>query len=219
MTPRTILEDPRQWERVGGRELQFFATDAEVRGWLTQHLLPQYAPYHLVGSDLVEEGGIYVEDPFQCEADELLPCMYAARSKRYNFRCWSEVLTPWLQLRRGQPIGAICSLSGLVLLQHGLANQGRRDVSRIAIADKARHIPTGEVVQHTGYLEVYQTLRREIKKSLRYACVWLFPNGTEVEDDRLGCWTEGAAREYGVGVPFLARPGRRLEPKGTARRR
>jgi hypothetical protein len=217
MRSEAIINDVTQWARVGGRELQFLATDAEVLEWLTQGLPSQYAPYHLVGSDLVEDGPVYVEHPFRCEVSALLECMHAVSPNRYIFRLWSEVLTPGLRLRRGEPIGAMCSLNGLVGLQHGFLHHGRRDISRISITDKVRHLETGAVLEHEGYFDIYKTLRREVKKSLHYANVWCFDDGSEREDDRHGCWTEGAVEEYEAGVPFVSRPGRRLEGKAASR--
>jgi hypothetical protein len=136
MKSTAIIEDVTRWDRVGGRELQFFATDAEVVIWLTKHLPGQCAPYHLVGSDVVPDGAVYVQQPYQCEINELVECASAASPRRYSFWIWSEALTPGLRLRRGQQVDSVCSFNGLVLLQHGFLHHGRRDVSRISIADK-----------------------------------------------------------------------------------
>jgi hypothetical protein len=218
MKAEAVIADVTKWDRVGGRELQFFATDAEVERWLTQELPEQYSPYHLVGSDLVEDGPIYVQRPFQCEFGEMLECRHGSGLERHNFWIWSELLTPSLPLRQGDPIVALCSYSGLVLLQHGFVHHGRRDVSRISMVDKVRHLETGEVLQHEGYFDIYKTLRKKIKKALCYATIWSFADGSERESDRGALWTEGTVQEYEAGVPFVARPGRRLE-KATAKSR
>jgi hypothetical protein len=215
----TTILDPEDWDRLGGREFQFFATDAEVRDWLVQALPTKYAPYRLLGADVVSDGERYVQQPFRCEIEELPSCIRRSPPLRTNFWLWSEGLTPRLELHRGERVDAVCGLNGLVLLQQGGMRRERRDVSRIAILDKVGHRLTGEIVQHTGYLEVFQALRKRIKKAVCYTTVWLYPNGMEFEDDRLGPWTEGAVREHEAGVLFVARPGRPLPKKGAAPKR
>ena len=68
--------DTEAWERVGrGKGLQFFATDEEMQGWVADCPPERYRPYYLVGSDLVREGGSYVQRPFRYPSDELILCL------------------------------------------------------------------------------------------------------------------------------------------------
>jgi hypothetical protein len=211
--------DPEHWSRVGGREFQFFATDEEIRDWLLTALPENFAPYHLVGADVVAEGGRYVREPFRCELEQLPSYIRRSPPLRDMFDIWSEVLTPGLELRRGQRIEAVYSLNGLVGVQQGMMRRERRDVSRITVVAKVQHLATGKIVEHPGYPEVFESLRRAIKKAVCYTTIWIYPDGRELADDRLAPWTEGAVREYEAGVLFVARPGSRLEKRTTARKR
>src|SRR6266568_5600867 len=103
----TNICDPEHWNRVGGREFQFFATDTEIRGWLLQGLPEKYAPYHLVGADIEAEGAINVRRPFLCELSELPSCIRRSPPRRWIFWIWSEVLTPGMDLGRGDRVSAI----------------------------------------------------------------------------------------------------------------
>src|SRR5581483_7187128 len=59
---------------AGGRELQFFATDEDVQAWLLNDLPAAYAPYQLVGADIIREGTRDVHAPFQGALSEFLRC-------------------------------------------------------------------------------------------------------------------------------------------------
>jgi hypothetical protein len=207
----SVIKDVDQWQRAGrGRVLQFFATDAEVQEWLIGHLPNQYAPFYLVGSDLVPEGSVYVEQPFQCEVAALLECMSGPVRRRWKFRIWSEVLTPGLELRRGEPIDTICSYNGLVGLQHGLMTRDQKNSSSIGITHRVQNMYTGQLVQHDGYLQIFDALRRAIEKKLCYATIYRGLDGSESESRRVERWTEAAVREWESGVHFTAKPGRLL---------
>jgi hypothetical protein len=64
MSPQMLTDHLEDRARVGrGRELQFFATDSEVRGRLLSALPPEYGSYTLVGFDSVKEGSRPLTSP------------------------------------------------------------------------------------------------------------------------------------------------------------
>ena len=207
------IVDTEAWERVGrGKGLQFFATDEEMQGWVSGCTPERYRPYYLVGSDLVREGGAYVQRPFRYPSDELIRCLREAPegSARFDAFLMSERLTPALGLRRGMDVQGICAFNGFVLLQHGRVRDGRRESSSVAIVHRVRNLDTGEERRNERYLEVYEALRKAIRKALVYSSIQTGPDGTEYEDTRLERMTLGAVRSHEEGVPFRNRPGRPL---------
>src|SRR5216683_1076005 len=122
------IVDTHRWTRAGkGRELQFFASDAEVQDWLNRGLPARYAPYRLVGSDSVKEDADYIEQPFQCAVTDLVPCMRAGNGRRWRFWILSDHLSAGLVLERGGAVDMLCSYNGLVELQHGLKTELGRE--------------------------------------------------------------------------------------------
>ena len=60
-----LVSNIDQWDRVGGRVIQFFATDEEVDDVLKQYLPVKYGPYFLVGSEWVKlNNGKHAWKPF-----------------------------------------------------------------------------------------------------------------------------------------------------------
>lgn len=225
MTVQPLIEDLDQWARAGrGREFQFYATGEEVQHWMQEALPAECEPYFLVGADRVEENGVYIDEPFKCEIENLLECIGPSVNPRHSFWIWSLKLTPNLPLQRGIWIDKLCSYNGLILLQHGLMVEDRRDparhvrrkASRIAITDKVRNLESGAVHVHYGYLSVFEQLRRIAKKSLVYTSIIRDQEGKERES-RSPMWTEGAVNGYLAGHPFWDSPGQ-LVSKRKARK-
>jgi hypothetical protein len=222
MARSNTINEPQSWVRIGdGKELQFFATDLEVQNWLEGALLSDYAPYYFVGSDLEEIAKrSYRQTPFRLALSEL-PAHLRRYPDRFNYWLLSEVLTPDLDLKIGDPITNLCGFHGLILLQHGLRIKVPhiskevlvQDSSRIAIVTQFRNLRTNEIMKSESYLPIFENLKKTIKKDLVYATVQRFPDGHEEEDIRTALMTEGAARSYEEGFPFICRPGRRLKPR------
>jgi hypothetical protein len=204
----TILQAD-EWERVGrGRTLQFFCTDQEIQQWLIDGLPTDYAPYRLVGYDMVKSDRTYRMVPFECEVDSLQECIRQSEGERSEFFIQSQQLTALPPLSPGANIAAVYSYNGLIRLQHGVLNREGLAPSRIGIVDRVCHIASGEVVDHKEYLSIYNRLRRRIDKERRYATIIRFRDGQELESDRNVRWTEGAVQAYEAGVQFTDRPGR-----------
>lgn len=222
MIKQPILDNLDDWQRAGrGRVLQFFATDEEVQRWLIAALPSEYAPYLLIGVDLVKEGRIFVEKPFQCEVSSLLDCMQLGIEPRFKFWIWSKVLIPNPPLKTERQLSRWLSFNGLVLLQHGRTITDKTDPSRqvcrsassIGMVDKVVNIRTGETRQFEGYLKIYKKIHKAISKSLMYSSIVRFRDGHEEEDTQLQLMTEGAVQSYNKGFPFINKPGRLLKTK------
>jgi hypothetical protein len=222
MIKEPITEDLDNWNRIGrGRTLQFFATDDEVQHWLKTALPPEYAPYTLVGTDKVRvDRRRYIDQPFRCELVELVQCMHAIQTPRYNFWILSEVLTPGLLLEPRPGVDRILSFNGLILLQHGLMLKDYRDpiqsikqdASSIGIVDRVVNLKTGEERFYEDYSKIYEQLHKTISKDLIYSSIVSFREGGEKET-LLKRMTEGAVRNYQSGFPLMNRPGRLLESR------
>lgn len=217
------ITDPAGWMRAGrGRRLHFLATDEEVQAWLVTRLPERYGPYHLVGADLTRDGRDYVQVPFRCAMDRFVQCMHDSPvdQPRVEFFIWSEVLTPDLELIPGTDVGTVCSYNGLVILQHGLERYGRRMGSSLALVPVVRNVDTGEERYYEGYGEVYEALRRTIRRALVYSSVLTLPDGTTHEDDHHERMTRGAAQAHEHGeMTFLRTPGRLIDRGDADRRR
>lgn len=60
-----IPHDLAPWYRVGGRTLQFYATDDEIAEWLLEMLPPEFAPYAVLGEVWREGEWQPFEDPLE----------------------------------------------------------------------------------------------------------------------------------------------------------
>jgi hypothetical protein len=212
-----ITADLDSWFRLGhGHGFEFFATDEEVQNWLLSLLPAAYAPYRLVGADLIKEGRVYVEHPFSCEVAGFLQCRYATVEPRWDFWLLSTVLTPDLPLVPGPGLTKMLSFNGLLSLQHGLqwedpvhrTRPPAKGESSLGLVDRVYRVDSDEVRQHEAYLRLLNAVKRAIRKSLLYTTVPIGPDDVEGEPVSTPLWTEGARREYEAGIPFFrARPG------------
>jgi hypothetical protein len=73
------------------------------------------------------------------------------------------------------------------------------------------HRQTGEVVRLENQQRIFDTLRRRIRKDLRYTSIKRFPDGQELESNRV-MMTEGAAEEGRRGE-LTMRPGTERKKK------
>lgn len=195
-----------EWHRPGkGRELQFFATNEELTGWLQHELPDKYQPYELVAADLVAQGDLYVRTSFTCPLADFPGGIQPM--ERWQFWIWSQSLTPELPSQfDSEAFHRVCSFNGLVSVEHGGRKHNGQDISRIAIVDKLANEADGRQYLHTDYLRIYRHLHKLINASLIYDSIITFRDGLE-EESSLTRWTEGAVREYEGGKKFVLRPG------------
>lgn len=206
--------DTSTWHRAGrGSELQFYATDEEVQRYLLEGLPGEHGGYALVGADKVLDDGAYVDRPFEYPITELAACMSGGDGYRTNLWIWPRALVPALRLSDEARVDRMCSLAGLILLQHGFVHKGERDASCIGIVDRVRHVDTGEVVRHVAQRRVYDALASRIRRDLCYSTVRTFPDGRRYEETRQPLMTAGAAALSHAGTRFTRQPGRLIDER------
>ena len=101
----------------------------------------------------------------------------------------------------------MCALNGFVELQHGatLGSKlffGKRDCSRIGFVDKIRNTVTNEMRRHDEYFEIFQHLKKAIRRSLVYSTFNTFLDGHIEEDKRVQLMTEKAFQAARAGLQF-----------------
>lgn len=199
------------WERASrGRELQFFATDDELYDWLMCSLPGEFQPYFLLGQDRIEEGRTYRWEAFDIPLADSIRSFRERPRGRYIYNLRSRTLTPDLRLTHQVDVSRLCTLNGLICIEHGFVHRGKQDPSRISLVDRVRSVATGEVIHSKGYLTIYRALKRQIRARLTYATVMTFPDGSELEDRDLCLMTQDAVEAYSEGWPFKSRPGQQL---------
>jgi hypothetical protein len=216
----------RQWKGIGAKSIAFYTTDEEVDRWLAEHLPADYAPYYVVGADHLGRNATTRWEPFCYELAQFPKCRAEERS-RYRYFLWSPALTPNLDLGHtytlDEDFDAMCQLNGLVWLWHGCklagANRVGYEASRLIVVGGARNLLTGEEYHYLEYVQIFNSLQKEIRKALRYSTIETYTDGTEWEDTRRELWTLAAVRAYEEGRPYFHRPGRLLEEQPRRQRK
>ena len=188
------------WHRVGGRRLQFYATDDEIAEWLLEMLPPRFRPYSVLAQEWVGAGWRTLEQPIEDIRE------FFADHRNANFWIRSRVLSPGLvaeELPAPEDTKRL-SFRGLILVQLGRDFEGRLDEASIAIVDRIRHETTGRERRRHEYLRIFERLRRSMRKRLVVETARTLPDGTTTEDWRM---TAHAADEHVRGkVKFAAEP-------------
>ena len=78
------------WERVGGRRLQFYATDSEIAEWLRETLPPELGPFSVIGQEWDQRRW----QPFEYPLEAIDDCF--ARHRHANLWLRSDLLSPGL---------------------------------------------------------------------------------------------------------------------------
>lgn len=209
------IYDPAEWSRVGrGRELQFFATDAEVLKWFD--MLPEeYAPYTIWGSRLLQRNGEHERVLFSYPLEKWRDALGCGRpvgspAPKQFFLHAAELMPPLpADEEAASRANEWASLNGLVLVQHGATRAGRQLASRISVTDKIKNRSSGEVVSLKSRTVIFDALRTMIELDLRFTSMQVFGDGHE-EEDGLQLMTTEAAQLAAEGH-FIRRPGRRVD--------
>jgi len=209
---RSPLYSPVEWSRSGhGREIQFFATDCEVRQWFDQ-LPEEYGPYCIWGTRLIREKHKHVRELFSNPLEDWLRALGGDLSTNLNvptqFFLRSETLHPTLPIDESvrDRANQWASVNGLVLVQHRAQRGGRRLASRIAVTDEIKKCSTGEKRSLASRAVVFDTLKNAIRRDLKYTTIQMFKDGHK-EEDGVQLMSEGAAKLARQGY-FARIPGR-----------
>ena len=149
--------------RVGGHRLQFYAIDAEIVEWLGETLPETFGPYDVVGQEW--QGGRW--EPFTFPLDAIEP---ALKTHRRSANWWirsqrlSSHVPPGDDKRQ--------SFNGLILVQLGGERNGRIEESSIAVVDRIRHAASGAERRQPEYLQIFERLRRSMRKRLVVATAY-----------------------------------------------
>lgn len=212
MITKNGFYDLDNWTRVGrGKELQFFATDMEIKEWFQNDLPKEYAPYCFVTSERIQKGDEYVELPVVREIDTFPASLLGTDGQRVDLWLWSKKLWPDILSRLTSGVSRCYSINGLIILQHQLVYKGKVEASRIAFVDRIKDRATDEIHTHKEYAIIFKALSRVIDRLLVYSSIRVFPSGEEFEDTSLQRMTRGAVEAYNSGVPYFNRPGKLLE--------
>jgi hypothetical protein len=195
-----VSEEFAGWHRVGGRQLQFYATNDEIAEWLSETLPPSLGPYTVLGQEWEQGRWQAFEHPL----DDVLEA-FALHAAGHWVR--SSVLSPALSaadLRQPEDIKRL-SYRGLIQVHVGREGaDGRLSEASIGIVDRIRHETTGRERRRPGYLRIFERLRRSMRKRLVVETVYTFPDGTVTEHWPM---TARAAEAHARGdVQFDARP-------------
>lgn len=79
-----------------------------------------------------------------------------------------------------KPLEWSWSMSGLIILQHGITNRGKTDSSSLGIVDKVQSMATGEIVVHQRYLKLYNRLKNAIQAMLKFSTISTSRSGVDV---------------------------------------
>jgi len=146
------------WDRVGGRNFQFYATDDEIAEWLRETLLQHFAPYSALGREWLNSRW----QRFDCPIHDIRTGITDHRQSNLWIR--SHLLTP--DLSRESEVTEL-SFGGLLLLQLGREREdGRLDDARLAVVDRIRHAATGRERRHVEYKRIFDRLKRAMQKRL-----------------------------------------------------
>jgi hypothetical protein len=163
---RSIKHGLDDWYRVGGSRLQFYATNDEVAELLEEMLLPEFAPYAVIGQEWRDDQW----HPFEFALEQIRE---AFRRRHVNYWIRSDVLSPGLTGTDEKRV----SFSGLILVQPGRPWHGRIEESSIAVVDRIRHTETGEERRQPEYRRIFDRLRRSMRKRLVVKTLRTFPSG------------------------------------------
>ncbi|MCB1326637.1 MAG: hypothetical protein H7A21_04250 [Spirochaetales bacterium] len=200
-----MIRNESEWERAGrGKELQFFATDAEITGWLNA-LPPTQGPYALLVEELVK----LRPGKFESRA-EVIPLNEVQREietgARFPYWIVPTDLVPVDDLLEYREPAVAASLSGCVMVYHRSKGVIKQNASRIALVDKLRHLQSGALVTNEAGLAIFKTLQRMIKPQLKYSTVRTLRNGKTEEDRKHILMTEAAATRG----EYARQPGQQL---------
>jgi hypothetical protein len=163
-----VSDEFADWYRVGGKTLQFYATDDEIAELLLEALPDDFGPYAVLGAEWRENQWV----PHEYPLEEITIPFTRHRSANHWIR--SDVLSPGLTAQDETHV----AWSGLIEVQLGFVRpDGRLEEASIAIVDRIRHEHTGQERRFTEYLKIFERLRRSMRKRLVVETERVNPDG------------------------------------------
>jgi len=211
--------DIDNWYGCGrGRRLDFYATDDELQEWLLRHLPAEYEPYRLLAVIPRQQSRrVWIWSTSQWDISELRQVVDDGWGAGFiNLWIWSMSLTPGLPIGISDRYGRLddlCGMNGLVNLQRLTRGDGAREPLSMSILPTFVNVRTRRRLQHKEYLQIFEKLRKAIKRQLVYSSIHVFPDGRQLEDSRCPRMTEAAVRAYRSGARLANLPGRYVGPR------
>jgi hypothetical protein len=161
------------WQRVGGRNFQFYATDEEIAEWLIETLPTQFVPYSVLGREWRDSRWRFFDYPLA----DVRACM--SHHRRSNLWIRSHAPTPSVSAASDE---RELSLGGLILVQLGRQlTDGKLDEARLAVVDRIRHAASGREHRHRDYKRIFDRLKRAMQKRLVVTTQIALPDGTATD--------------------------------------
>lgn len=205
------LAEIDSWSRVGGRELQFIATDEDVHRWLSEGLPDEYKPYELIGLDVDQmTKSNHRAMVFAFPTDDFLSSR-ANASGRSNFWISSRQKNGGLERDNGPWYTKYYSFNGLIQLTHGGMRGDKKEISRIAVVDKVRNLISNEIRESKSSAKIFRALKRRIQRDLIYSSICDFADGSREEDKTLVLMTQCAWEECSAGIKYERLAGHRMK--------
>lgn len=205
-----MLIDPDQWERVGGTDVEVYALDDEVCRLIIDETVGRADAYVLFGNYYERTTDEYIKTVFPVESLEevLIDPQRRLRNWYLVRKNDADALLKYLS----DDVSRIANLSGTIVLQFStFNNENKASAWRVTMVDKVRHRQTGEMHKHDDSKKLYLAIRRRIRKASTYSSIFIFRDGSTVEDRTRVLFTEAAANAAKAGeIAFTATPGRRI---------
>ena len=199
-TNNPVLND--KWYRYGkGYGFSFYATRSEISQYFLGLFSDESEEIYICGTDLIqlENSKYYKQVSFYYPIKQVMECL-VQHQKTLNYFIGLERLTSSKPLILSNE-HAMMSLSGLINLQiHYTVNSKIKKLSpcNIGIVNKITNFNTNEIIEHVEYYQLFQQLKRWLKKQLKYKTVF---HATQIID--AGCYmSEGIVEQWKSGETF-----------------
>lgn len=168
--PAPWLYDPYNWISAGrGRDFQFFATDEDIFEILAEALPGELGPYSLLVTYLERHGKLYREIVRRRQVPDFADLR---KEGQYLFNIESHAITGDVDFSGAQKLHALIGVNGLMHLRHGDRSEKLGWLpSHLGLVHSIVQQFTGERHEHREYDRIFGSLKRAIRKRLKYKTV------------------------------------------------
>lgn len=157
------LYNTLEWHRCGrGSTFRCKVSIDTLASILSNRLPKELSPFHIYSISpkhaVTCDSRPFVEEPIERFCD-------LANDGFWFFFVRSLVLTPQLSLDSASDVSATLSFNGLINIQYQHFCQNIMDDTIVGLVHKIQHISGGECREYPKYLQVFQHLKREIRRS------------------------------------------------------